>query len=165
MSLGFLESRTPDTDLLLVYVNSGIRVLPHLHRMLDRAESLRCVWGYLVTKILCHVPNCWINVVEVRKCFLTLRGYASYVHSSWHLHAQREPPVPFQLKTKSVKSMGSIWVFQHCSTYMSFIVNSLAVLLWSCTSCDPLLPIYPVSHLLLHLLLSLNLAKSLTQSF
>lgn len=74
MSLGFLECGTHDTDLLLVYVNSGIKFLPRLcaQEVGQSTIIVLCVRLPSVKNSSVCLLNCCLKILWLRKCFLTL---------------------------------------------------------------------------------------------
>lgn len=69
MSLGYLECRTHDTDLLLLYVNSGIRFPPHLCAQEVGQSTVIVLCVRLPddkNSLLCPLNSC-LNLLGVRK--------------------------------------------------------------------------------------------------
>lgn len=88
-------------DMLILVSNS----FPH--RRLDRAQSLCCVWGYLVAEFLLYVCCCLnscLDMLWLRKCFSHWGGMPA-VQQLMALPCSKGASCPllFQLKTKSAK--------------------------------------------------------------
>lgn len=71
MSLGFLECRAHDTELLLVYVNFGIRFLPHLctQEFGQSTVIVLCVRLPGDKNSLLCLPSSYLSILGVRKHF------------------------------------------------------------------------------------------------